>query len=285
MTKKEIMIMAQRLDDEAKLLIEKEVQERLEILKEGDLSEEELEEMELYLYASLVLQEFLDGEYEILEEERQQLFDEMEEMYNKYNDLLVRARIEEKVSKKKRMTLELMKIRERLMQSKQDYKDIKKMMKNNRDDKNKLKDVSTKEKMKDYSKVAKQDAKRGSSLLGAADALARGRTEKEKQERPERNKTTKPETTTPQSQSSVGRRENNNDKYRALRETYNSSGRQYDATKDNPAAIETMSDRGALTRAVDDALTNANPPVVLPSPPSSLFANLDPTPKEATRKQ
>ena len=165
MTKNEVLNIANRLDDQSKLLIEKEVEERLEILREGDLSEEELEEMELYLFASLVFQEYLDGEYELLEDERQALFDEMEEMYNKYSDLLVRARIEEKVGKKKRMTLELMRIRERLLQSKQDYKDLKQMMKDNRNKKDELKKLTKKEKMKDYSKISKKDDARGGGLL------------------------------------------------------------------------------------------------------------------------
>lgn len=165
MTKGEVLNIANRLDDQSKLLIEKEVEERLEILREGDLSEEELEEMELYLFASLVFQEYLDGEYELLEDERQALFDEMEEMYNKYSDLLVRARIEEKVGKKKKMTLELMRIRERLLQSKQDYKDLKQMMKDNRNKKDELKKATKKEKMKDYSKIAKKDDARGGGLL------------------------------------------------------------------------------------------------------------------------
>ena len=173
MDRQEIMNIAQRLDDQAKLLIEKELEERLEILKEGDLSEEELSQMEECLFASLVLQEFLDGEYELLEEERQALFDEMEEMYNRYNDLLVRARIEEKVGKKKRMTLELMRIRERLMNSKQDYKDLKNMMKNNRERKNKLNNLTKKEKMKDYSKSAKKDNSLGGVLGGLSGAQAR----------------------------------------------------------------------------------------------------------------
>ncbi|MBR3891161.1 MAG: hypothetical protein IKJ30_03725 [Bacilli bacterium] len=173
MDRQEIMNIAQRLDDQAKLLIEKELEERLEILKEGDLSEEELSQMEECLFASLVLQEFLDGEYELLEEERQALFDEMEEMYNRYNDLLVRARIEEKVGKKKRMTLELMRIRERLMNSKQDYKDLKNMMKNNRERKNKLNNLTKKEKMKDYSKSAKKDNNLGGVLGGLSGAQAR----------------------------------------------------------------------------------------------------------------
>ena len=165
MTKNEVLNIANRLDDQSKLLIEKEVEERLEILREGDLSEDELEEMELYLFASLVFQEYLDGEYELLEDERQALFDEMEEMYNKYSDLLVRARIEEKVGKKKRMTLELMRIRERLLQSKQDYKDLKQMMKDNRNKKDELKKLTKKEKMKDYSKAARKDDARGGGLL------------------------------------------------------------------------------------------------------------------------
>ena len=188
MTKREIANIASRMDEETKLLIEKEVAERLEILKEGDLSEDELSEMEECLYASLVLEEFLNGEYELLEEERQALFDEMEEMYNRYSDLLVRARIEEKVGKKKRMTLELMKIRERLMERKQDYKNIKKRMKDNRENHKKLTDLTSKDsikelanKSKDYTKPVGRDKNykpskdKAGGLIGAArDALARG---------------------------------------------------------------------------------------------------------------
>ena len=163
MTKKEIANLASRMDEETRLLIDKEVEERLEILKEGDLTEEELAEMEEYLYASFVLQEFLNGEYELLEEERQELFDEMEEMYNKYSDLLVRARIEEKVGKKKRMTLQLMKIREDLMNRKQDYKDLKNQMKGNREEFKKLNDLTKKSSLKDLAKRNK--AERGGGLL------------------------------------------------------------------------------------------------------------------------
>jgi hypothetical protein len=151
MTKDELFNIAKRLDEDTKRLIDKEVEERLEILKEGDLTQEELEQMEEYMYTSFILQEYLNGEYELLEEERQELFDEMEEMYNKYSYLLVCARLEEKVSKKKRMTLELMKIREQLMNSKTDYKNIKSKMKQNREDHNNLKELSKKEKMKELS--------------------------------------------------------------------------------------------------------------------------------------
>ena len=155
MTRDELFNIARRMDEETREMIDQEVEEKLEILKQGDLTQEELEQMEEYLYASLVLQEFLNGEYELLEEERQELFDEMEEMYNKYADLLVRARLEENVSKKKRMTLELMKIREQLMDRKGQYKDIKQRMKENRDKHNKLKELNKNEKMKEYSKGGK----------------------------------------------------------------------------------------------------------------------------------
>lgn len=155
MTREELQNIAHRMDEETRDLIDGEVEERLQILRQGDLTEEELQEMEEYLYASLILEEYLNGEYELLEEERQELFDEMEEMYNKYADLLVRARIEEKVSKKKRMTLELMKIREQLMNRKADYKDIKQKMKDNRENYNKLKDLNKKENMKELSKPGK----------------------------------------------------------------------------------------------------------------------------------
>ena len=152
MTRDELFNIARRMDEETRDMIDREVEEKLEILKEGDLTQEELEQMEEYLYASLVLQEFLNGEYELLEEERQELFDEMEEMYNKYADLLVRARIEEKISKKKRMTLQLMQIREQLMDRKGLYKDIKQKMKENRDKHTKLKDLNKNEKMKELGK-------------------------------------------------------------------------------------------------------------------------------------
>jgi hypothetical protein len=172
-TREEIFNIASKMDEETRLLIDKEVAERLEILKEGDLSESELEEMEEYLYASLVLQEFLNGEYELLEEDRQALFDEMEEMYNKYSDLLVRAKIEEKVGKKKRMTLELMKIRERLMENKNEYRNIKNKMKANREDHKKLNDLTKKSVLKDLAKQTKEyNKEHGNALKNAGKGKA-----------------------------------------------------------------------------------------------------------------
>ena len=120
----EIKNIAKKLDEDVKRQIDCAVEERLEILKEGDLSEDELERMEECLYISLVLQEYLDGEYELLEEEKQLLLDEMEEMFNEYGELLTKAKLEEKVSKKKRMALELMRIREELFKNKQLAKSI-----------------------------------------------------------------------------------------------------------------------------------------------------------------
>lgn len=165
MTKREIANIASKMDESTKLLIDKEVAERLEILKEGDVSEDELSEMEECLYASLVLQELLNGEYELLEEERQALFDEMEEMYNRYSDLLVRARIEEKIGKKKRMTLQLMKIREDLMLRKQEYKDVKQKMKDNREEHKKLNDLTKKSALKELARKDK-DAYKGVGGIG-----------------------------------------------------------------------------------------------------------------------
>ena len=91
MTYEEITNIARRMNKDVQKKIDKEVEERLEILREGDLSEEDMNRMEDCLYMSLVLQEFLDGEYEMLEEERLLLLEDMEELFNEYNELLVNA--------------------------------------------------------------------------------------------------------------------------------------------------------------------------------------------------
>ena len=77
MTYNEIINIANRLDKKDKARIDKAVEERLEILKLGDLNDEELDRMEECLYMSLVIQEYLDGEYELIEEERLLLLEEM----------------------------------------------------------------------------------------------------------------------------------------------------------------------------------------------------------------
>ena len=88
MTYEEISIIAKRLDKNTKRQIDLDVEERMEILKQGNLTEKELDRMEENLYMSLVLQEYLSGEYELLEEEKDLLLAEMEELYNEYIDLL-----------------------------------------------------------------------------------------------------------------------------------------------------------------------------------------------------
>ena len=160
MTYNEIINIAKRLDDETKERIDQEVAERLEILKLGDLNEEQMESMEECLYMSLVIQEYLDGEYELIDEERAFLLEEMAELYGEYNDLLLKAKLEEKVSKKKRLALELMRIREKLFKYKDRMHDVKEDMKTNRQNKKDLDDLTNKKKMKEVAKDNKK-GKRG----------------------------------------------------------------------------------------------------------------------------
>lgn len=155
MTYNEIINIANRLDKETKQEIDKAVEERLEILKEGELSKEDLEKMEECLYMTLVIQEYLNGEFELLEEEKVLLLEEMEEMYNQYGELLLKAKLEEKLSKKKRMTLELMRIREELLKRKKRIKDVNDRMKENLENQEKFQELSTKEKMEEIAQENK----------------------------------------------------------------------------------------------------------------------------------
>ena len=157
MTYDEVLNIAKRLDKETKVKIDKEVDERLAILKEGDLNEEDMAKMEECLYMSLVIQEYLNGEYELLEEEKALLLDEMEELYNEYGELLTKAKLEEKLSKKKRMALELMRIREQLFDRKEFLKNVKENIKTNKESNDKLKELSSKETMKEVAKESKKD--------------------------------------------------------------------------------------------------------------------------------
>lgn len=156
MTHEEIANIARRMNKEVQKKIDEQVAERLDILRQGDLSEADMERAEDCLYMSLVLQEFLDGEYELLEEERVLLLDDMEELYNEYSDLLVKAKLEEKVGKKKRMALELMRIREQLFKHKDRMKFVNEQIKGNRDNKGKLDEVSNKKAMKEMVNPDKQ---------------------------------------------------------------------------------------------------------------------------------
>lgn len=155
MTYNEVINIARRLDKETQEKIDKEVEERLEILREGDLNNEDMEKMEECLYMSLVIQEYLDSEFELLEEEKMLLLAEMEELYNEYGDLLTKAKLEEKVSKKKRMALELMRIREQLFERKDRMQDVNKDIKTNRDNNDKLAELSSKDNMKKIAEETK----------------------------------------------------------------------------------------------------------------------------------
>ena len=77
MTYNEIIQIAKRLDKEVKERIDEAVEERMEILAAGDLTKDELEKMEECLYTSLVIQEYLNSEAELLEEEKNLLLAEM----------------------------------------------------------------------------------------------------------------------------------------------------------------------------------------------------------------
>lgn len=151
MTYEEISIIAKRLDKNTKRQIDLDVEERMEILKQGNLTEKELDRMEENLYMSLVLQEYLSGEYELLEEEKDLLLAEMEELYNEYIDLLSKAKLEKKLNKKKMMTLELMKIREQLLRHKKTIARVKADLKTTKKDIKNLEEKSSKKKMKEIS--------------------------------------------------------------------------------------------------------------------------------------
>lgn len=152
MTYNEVINIAKRLDKQTQKEIDKAIEERLEILRQGELDEEELTKMEECLYISLVIQEYLDGEFELLKDEKELLLLEMEEMYNEYGELLTRAKLEEKISKKKRMALELMKIRESLFEKKGIIKEVKEQMKDNRENHDKLQELSSDKSMKEIAK-------------------------------------------------------------------------------------------------------------------------------------
>lgn len=143
MTYEEIKKIAKKLDKDDKAKIDKAVEARLKILKEGELTQEELDQMEECLYSSLVLEQYLDGEYDLLAEERAEIFSLMEDMYNEYGELLSRAKLEEKLSKKKRMALELMQIREQLFKCRDKANDVKQRMEENTTNNKALKELSS----------------------------------------------------------------------------------------------------------------------------------------------
>lgn len=147
MTYNEILNIAKKLDKEIKKKIDNDVEERMEILAKGELNREELMKMEECLYMSLVIQEYLNGEMEILEEERLFLLEEMEELYNEYGSLLSKAKLEEKLSKKKMMALELRRIREELFNRKKNVKLLKDKLQENQKNIDNLKKTSSLEEM------------------------------------------------------------------------------------------------------------------------------------------
>ena len=148
MTYNDVLSIAKRLSKETKDRIDNDVAERMEVLSKGNLSKEDLTKMEDCLYMSLVIQEYLNSEVELLEEEKMLLLTEMEEMYNEYGELLSKAKIEEKLSRKRKMALELRRMREELLNRKKDVQRLKQQLQTNKKNLVDMQDASSVKKMK-----------------------------------------------------------------------------------------------------------------------------------------
>lgn len=143
MTYNEVVSIAKRLDKETKLRIDACVDERMDLLAGSELTKSEMTKMEECLYMSLVLQEYLEGENELLEEEKMLLLAEMEELFDEYGELLSNAKIEDKKAKKRLMAMDLKRIREELFIKKDAFKAIRAQVKENRKNMKDLKDATS----------------------------------------------------------------------------------------------------------------------------------------------
>ena len=168
MTHSEIVNIAKLLDKETKDKIDAAVDQRMELLVQGDLTQEELIKMEECMYTALVLQEYLNGELEILAEERVLLLSEMEDMYDEYGQLLSKAKLEKKLSQKRMMALQLRQLRESLLNKKGTVKNLKKQ---EQEQKKNIKELEKLSGEKNLSKIA--GIKLGIAEGGAAKAKSK----------------------------------------------------------------------------------------------------------------
>lgn len=119
MTINQIKELTRFLTEEEVEQIKKEIKSKEDVLKKGNLNEEEMIEVLNTLFAVLVIEKALESEIEGVEEIREELEQELVECYNMYDSYMAKYRKEDK-KKKKRWLLEFLGLSENIRSRKKD---------------------------------------------------------------------------------------------------------------------------------------------------------------------
>ena len=117
MTITEIKNLTKFLSEEEVEKIKQEIKNKEDVLKSGNLDEEELIQVLNTLFAILVIEKTLESEIEGVEEIREELEEELLEAYNTYDAYMVRYKKEDK-KKKKRWLLDFLFLSENISSKK-----------------------------------------------------------------------------------------------------------------------------------------------------------------------
>lgn len=118
MTVTEIKNLTKYLTDEEVEDIKKEIKSKENILKSGNLDEEELGQVLNTLFAILVIEKTLEQQVEEIENIRSELEQELLEAYQMYDSYIEKSKADEKKKKKRRWLFDLLGISENIRERK-----------------------------------------------------------------------------------------------------------------------------------------------------------------------
>ena len=129
--------------------IKKEIKNKEDVLKSGNLDEEELGEVLNTLFSILVIEKTLEQQVEGIEEIRSELEAELLEAYQTYDSYIERSKIDAKQKKKRRWILDLLGISENIREKKAGIGMTNKSLNNLKKELDTLKQQKSKENLKD----------------------------------------------------------------------------------------------------------------------------------------
>jgi len=146
---KEIKKLNKYLKEEQVEEIKKEIKNKEDVLKSGNLDEEELGEVLNTLFSILVIEKTLEQQVEGIEEIRSELEAELLEAYQTYDSYIERSKIDAKQKKKRRWILDLLGISENIREKKAGIGMTNKSLNNLKKELDTLKQQKSKENLKD----------------------------------------------------------------------------------------------------------------------------------------
>lgn len=160
MTVTQIKDLTKFLSEEEVENIKKEIKEKENILKSGNLDEEELGNVLNTLFSILVIEKTLEQQVEGIEEIREELENELLEAYQTYDSYMERSQVDAKKKKKRRWLLEILGISEDIRNKKAGIGGANKSIEALKKELNSLKQQRSNENLKDIMKKENRGKRR-----------------------------------------------------------------------------------------------------------------------------